>query len=198
MSKEQKKNINNNEKEEIIFEEDIETKKNNSKKTKKKSSFFGGSKIDKLKKELEEVKKERKEYLDGWQRSRAELVNIKKRHDEEKKIFTRLGKESLLDQIIPILDNFDSAFSGDAWENVDKNWRIGIEYIYNQFIKVLEENNVTSFGEVGDSFDENLHQSVKIEENDDKEKSGKIAKVLMKGYKIGDRVIREAKVNVYK
>jgi molecular chaperone GrpE len=104
----------------------------------------------------------------------------------------------LLDQIIPVLDNFDSAFSGSAWENVDSNWRIGIEYIYNQFVKILEENDVVAFGEAGEEFDENIHHSVEIEENEDREKSGKISKVLMRGYKIKDRIVREAKVKIYK
>ncbi len=194
MNNKDNKDKKNNNTEEVIFEEEFTEKKEK----KKKSSFFRGDKTEKLKKEIEALKKEKKEYLDGWQRARAEIVNIKKRHDDEKKIFTTLGKEALLDQIIPVLDNFDSAFSGSAWENVDQNWRLGIEYIYNQFVKILEENNVEAFGEVDEEFDEKLHHSVEVEENNDKEKSGKISKVLMKGYKIKDRIIREAKVKIYK
>ncbi len=165
-----------------------------------KVSGFGGGKSDKkLKEKIKVLESEKKEYLDGWQRARAEMANLKKNHAEEKKMFTSLGKEMMMLEFIPALDNFDAAFSNkEAWEKVDSAWRSGVEYIYNQFISVLENNGVVQFGEVGDDFNEALHLSVENIKTDDKEKDGKIAAVIQKGYKSGDKILREAKVKTFK
>ena len=155
-----------------------------------KSSF---KKTD-LKKKLEECQRERQEYLDGWQRSRAEVVNLKKNHEEEKKLFTAIGKEKILEDLIPILDNFNAAFKSPAWEKVDQNWRSGIEYIYQQFQSVLENNNIQEFGKVGDDVDYKFYEV--IEEIDGDE--GKVVEIIQKGYKIGEKVLRPAKVKAGK
>lgn len=142
--------------------------------------------------EEERIVRERAEYLDGWQRSQAEIKNLQKRHDEERKMFTTLGKESLLQDLIPMLDNFDAAMSNkEVWESVDANWRMGIEYIHQQFVATLENNGVVQFGAVGDVFDTGLHDPVSSEGEGDT-----VIEVLQKGYKIGDRVVRPAKVKL--
>ena len=179
--------VEENNSEEIVFEEE------NSK------SSFGGGSVKKLKEKIKKLEEEKKEYLNGWQRARAEMVNLKKNHQEEKKLFTSLGKEALLKEIIPVLDNFDAAFSNkEAWERVDSAWRTGVEYIYNQFIQILENNGVSQFGSEGDDFDENLYTSIETVETDDEKKDSKIATVIQKGYKMGDKIVREAKVKTYK
>ena len=138
------------------------------------------------------VARERDEYLAGWQRSQADMKNLQKRHEDEKKMFTTLGKETLLQDLIPVLDNFDAAFrNSEVWESVDENWRRGIEYIHTQFVTALENNGVVAYGAVGDAFDTMLHEPV--ESVGDGEQ---VTAVLQKGYKIGDRVIRPAKVNL--
>jgi len=138
------------------------------------------------------TERERAEYLDGWQRAQAELVNLKKRHEEDRKMFTTLGKESLLQDLIPMLDNFDAAMANkEVWESVDANWRMGIEYIHNQFVQTLENNNVVVFGVVGDAFDTALHEPVESEGEGEV-----ITAVMQKGYKVGDRVVRPAKVKL--
>lgn len=164
-----------------------------------KSSFSSGSKKkEKLKEKIKVLEQEKNEYLDGWQRARAEMVNLKKNHLEEKKLFTSLGKESLLKEIIPGLDNFDAAFSNkEAWEKVDEGWRVGVEYIYSQFKIILENNGVEQFGEVGEDFDEKKHLSVENIETGNENEDGKISEVIQKGYKMGDKILREAKVKVF-
>jgi molecular chaperone GrpE (heat shock protein) len=95
--------------EEMESFEDVEFVEENSE---VKSGFSSGrKKEDSLKEKIKVLEGERNEYLDGWQRARAEMVNLKKSHLEEKKLFTSLGKESFLEDVIPILDNFDAAFS---------------------------------------------------------------------------------------
>ena len=152
----------------------------------------------KLKKEIKKLKEEKAEYLDGWQRARAEMVNLKKQHTAEKKLFTSLGREAFLLEITPILDNFEAAFSNkEAWEKVDKNWRTGIEYIYNQFLQILENNGVEQIGEIGEKFDEKIHSAIENIPTEKKEKDQTIAEITQKGYKIGEKIIREAKVKVF-
>ena len=142
--------------------------------------------------EEERIIRERAEYLDGWQRSQAEVKNIQKRHDEERKMFTTLGKEALLNDLIPMLDNFDAAMANkEVWESVDANWRMGIEYIHTQFVATLKNNGVTAFGAEGDAFDTTLHEPVESQGEGDK-----IIAVMQKGYKIGDRIVRPAKVKL--
>ena len=154
-----------------------------------KSSFKKNKKKD-------ECKKERQEYLDGWQRARAEIINLKKQHEEEKKLFTSIGKEKMLLDIIPILDNFEAAFSSESWEKVDQNWRIGIEYIYKQFLEVLKNNGIEEFGSEKDEVDFKKYEVLEEVESDlDK---GRIVKIIQKGYKIGEKVVRPAKVKISK
>lgn len=175
--------------EDVVFEEgDVE-----------KSTFSSGDKKEeKMKDKIKVLEKEKNEYLDGWQRARAEMVNLKKNHLEEKKLFTSLGKESFLLEIIPVLDNFDAAFSNkQAWEKVDSAWRIGVEYIYSQFINILENNGVEQFGTVGEVFDELKHLSVENIISEEENDEGKVSEVIQKGYKTKDRILREAKVKTF-
>ena len=145
---------------------------------------------DKLKK----LKEEKQEYLDGWQRARAEMTNLKKQHAEERAMFTSLGKQSLLEELLPVLDNFDAAFSNkESWEQVPETWRVGVEYIQKQFIETLENNGVMRFGAVGDTFDAKAYEPVEVIEG---EKKDTVIEVLQSGYKIKDKVVRPARVKI--
>lgn len=153
----------------------------------------------KKKKELDKVQKlqeEKQEYLDGWQRARAEMANLKKVHAEEKLLFTTLGKQSLLEELIPMLDNFDAAFKDkEAWNQVPETWRIGVEYIHKQFIETLDSNGVVAFGSVGDDFNSGSYEPVEMVSGQEDLKN-KVIVVLQQGYKIGDKVIRPARVHI--
>ena len=156
---------------------------------------FGGKK-KKDKDKLQKLIEEKQEYLDGWQRARAEMANLKKVHAEEKLMFTTIGKQSLLDELVPMLDNFDAAFKDkDAWEQVPETWRIGVEYIHKQFVETLENNGVGVFGEVGDEVNTEMYERVEMIAGEEGDKN-KVIKVLQKGYKIGDKIIRPARVHV--
>ena len=152
----------------------------------------------KLRARLKKCEVEKKEFLDGWQRLKAEMVNTKKAQIEQNSKITLYAKESVVSELIPVLDSFDMAFTGEAWENVDQVWRTGIEYIHSQFISVLENNGVQNFGVVGDVFDPVLHEAAEEVSVEDEAQDGKLTKVLQVGYKIGDKVIRPARVVVGK
>jgi len=156
-------------------------------------------KIKELKEKLKVCQKERQEYLSSWQRERADFQNFKK--DETERMIRSIGhaREQVVFNLLPALDSYDMAFSNkEVWEKVDKNWRVGVEYIHQQILKALEEYGVTSIKtKVGDIIDLTLHQPIETIETDDKEKNHTIVSIAQTGYKIGDKVLRPVRVNVF-
>lgn len=152
--------------------------------------------VKKLKEKIKGVQKEKDEYLQNWQRERADFVNFKKEEDVRNTRIRGMVKESILESLLPILDSFSVAFSNkEAWEKVDENWRRGVEYIYQQFNQVLADNNIVEINPVNlEPFDPSLHQSIEDRVTDKEEEKGNILQVVQKGYKIGESVIRPARV----
>lgn len=154
--------------------------------------------LKKLRADLKLAQKEKQEYLTGWQKERADFLNYKKQEEERRNNFSENMKESILVSFLSVADSFDMAFANkEAWEKVDLSWRKGVEYIYGQINSVFEEYGIKSIGEIGETFDPNIHQSVEMVETEKKEDDHKVAKVIQKGYKLGERVMRPARVNVY-
>ena len=154
--------------------------------------------IKKLRADLKRAKAEKEEYLTGWQKERAEFANFKKQEEDRKALFSEGLRERILSRFLTVIDSFNLAFANkSAWEKVDASWRKGVEYIYSQMNGIFEEYGVKPVGEVGETFDPNLHQSIDMVVTNDKENDHKIAEVIQKGYKLGERVIRPARVNVY-
>ena len=155
-------------------------------------------KLQKIKEKLKVCEKEKQEYLQGWQRERADSANEKKRHKEELEKAIQRATEEILQRILPAVDSFDMAMQDKSFEGLEEKWKAGIEYIYKQLQDALSGMRVTSFAKEGDKFDLNLHHAAKTESTDKEEKDGVIKAVLSKGYKYKDRVIRVAQVVVYK
>ena len=154
--------------------------------------------IKKLRKKLKACQKERGEYLTGWQRSKADFINARKSFEEEKKEYVSFAKENVLEEFLPIADSFDMAFANkEAWENVDKNWRTGVEYIYSQLITILESNGLEQINPLGEIFDHNVHTSVELVETENKKESDYIAEVVQKGYLLHGKIVRSPKVKVF-
>ncbi len=155
--------------------------------------------LKKFRADLKQAKKESQEYLTGWQKERADFVNYKKQEEERKAFLNDLIKEKILTNFLSVSDSFNMAFANkEAWEKVDTNWRVGVEYIYSQLNNIFEEYGVKTFGKEGEDFDPNLHQSMQAIETEEKEKDHKISSVIQQGYKLGEKVLRPAKVNVFK
>jgi molecular chaperone GrpE len=109
-----------------------------------------------------------------------------------------ITKEKIVESLLPSIDSFDMAMANkEAWESVDKNWRTGVEYIYQQIISGLSDVGVEIIDKTGIKFDPNLHQSIESVPTDDESKDHTIEKIIQAGYKIGDRVIRPARVNIF-
>ncbi len=154
--------------------------------------------VKKLKAELKQVKKEKEEYLTGWQKERADFLNYKKGEDERRTMLTGSLRERILSEFLMVVDSFNMAFANrEAWEKVDENWRRGVEYIYAQLNTVFENYGVKAVGVVGEPFDPNIHQPVEMTQTEDKNKDHTVSLVIQKGYKMGERIMRPARVNVY-
>jgi molecular chaperone GrpE len=154
--------------------------------------------LKKVRADLKACKTEKEEYLTGWQKERADFVNYRKQEDDRKAIFSEAMRERILTRFLSVIDSFNMAFANkEAWEKVDENWRKGVEYIYAQLNTIFEEYGVKEIGEVGENFDPNIHQSIDVVETDKKEQDHTIANVIQKGYKLGERIIRAVRVNVY-
>ncbi len=148
-----------------------------------------GAKVSKLKAELEQVKKEKQEYLDGWQRSKADYVNALKRFDAERILAVTIGQTKALATLLPAYDALERAKEhGELPE--------GFAGIAKQLESGFAALGVTSFGAVGDAFDPNQHEALGMDSTDDKSKDDVITAVLEKGYKSGENVLRPAKVRV--
>ncbi len=154
--------------------------------------------LKKLRKDLKEARKEKAEYLDGWQRAKADYQNYKNAEGERVISYIANAKERMIESLLPALDSFDMAMMNkEAWEKVDANWRTGVEYIYNQFLTSLSDNGVSTIDKLDAPFDPNLHQSIETLDTDDESKDHTIARIIQKGYKMGERIIRPARVAVY-
>ncbi|GEM_PF-160836 len=155
------------------------------------------AKLKKLKDELATVKAQRQEYLDGWQRCKADSVNLRKETLANAERLGERAKEGFIEDIIPALDGFDMAAGSSAWEKMDAGWRSGIEQIRNQLLDVLSRHGVERFGKVGESVDHAAHETIE-ESGDLPGEPGTVVKILRYGYKMNGRVLRAAQVIVKK
>lgn len=154
-------------------------------------------KVKRLREKLKRSEKEREENLTGWQRAKADFVNLKKREAEAQERAFERAVEEIVSQMFPLLDSFKGAFTSESWERADEEFKNGIESIYQQFLTSLKNLGVEEVGYEGERFDPHVHTSVSTRETDDETKDDTIARVLQKGYKFNDRIIRSPKVEVF-
>ena len=154
--------------------------------------------VKKLREEIKKLRAEKEEYLTGWQRAKADYVNLQKEEEGKRKEMRGFIMSTLVEDLLPVLDSFDMAFANkEAWEKVDPNWRSGVEYIHQQFLRVLGDNGVTQVDAIGVPFDPILHESMEMVATDDASKDHMIASVVQSGYQIGGKMIRPARVTVW-
>jgi molecular chaperone GrpE len=153
--------------------------------------------VKELREKLKKAISEKQEYLDGWQRTKADFVNARKREDESRREMAKFATEDILMQITPVLDSFTMAFSNkESWEKVDKNWRVGVEYIYSQLKGVLEQNGFTEFDPTGEKFDALRHHALETISVADESQDHRVINVIQKGYILNGKVIRPASVKI--
>ena len=148
-----------------------------------------------LKHKLEEASSKAEEYLEGWQRARAEFSNYKKRIEREQSQTYQMAAGRIFKRYLQVVDDLDRALKNSPKEGDGAAWADGIELVYRKLISIMENEGVSIMESDGKDFDPNLHEAVSSEESDEHE-SGEIIETLQKGYLIGDRVLRPAMVRV--
>ncbi|MBI5078032.1 MAG: nucleotide exchange factor GrpE [Candidatus Yonathbacteria bacterium] len=152
----------------------------------------------KLRDKLKACEKEKKEYLDGWQRMRADFANVKKEEETRRGEMIKFASEGLVDDLLPVLDSFSMAFGNrEVWEKVDENWRKGVEYIYAQMYSVLESRGLSEIGKVGEKVDPRTHVAIEEIPLPSEKEADTVAEVVQKGYRLHSKVIRPAKVKAF-
>ncbi|MBP6931404.1 MAG: nucleotide exchange factor GrpE [Candidatus Pacebacteria bacterium] len=154
--------------------------------------------VKKLREEIKTLRKEKEEYLTGWQRSKADYANAQKDTDNKLKELRGFITAGLIEDLLPALDAFDMAISNkEVWEKVDSNWRNGMEYVYQQFHRTIESYGLSKIDAVNVPFDHNIHEAMENVDTEDTAKDHTVAQVIQSGYKMGDKVVRPARVKVY-
>ena len=148
--------------------------------------------------ELEKAKAQAAEYLDGWQRARAELANARKRFEKERSEAGQFATGSLLRKILPVLDDVDRAMKTVPDDLRQHPWVDGVALIQRKFQAVLESESVKPIEvKPGDPFDPTQHEAMTHEENKER-KEGEIIAEVQKGYRFKAEVLRPALVRVAK
>jgi len=155
---------------------------------------------DKENQKIDELEKQKAEYLAGWQRERADFLNYKKEEMERIGQLMNYGKEEFILDILPILDNCD-IIEKNLPENLKKDENVkGLLQIKAQFQNFLKSLGVEEIRSVGEKFDPNLHEVVEEVPFGaaQGQKSGVIFEEVQKGYKSNGRLLRPAKVKIVK
>lgn len=142
---------------------------------------------------IETLEKELAAAKEAHIRTLAEYDNYRKRSTKEKEAAYGDAKAASLAELLPVLDNFERAFTVE--ETDVESFKKGVEMIYNSFLETLKKLGVEAFGEVGEAFDPNIHNGV-MHIEDEALGENVIAAVFSKGYKIGTRILRPAMVQV--
>lgn len=163
----------------------METKKTEKNKKEKQQSDF------------KKCQKQAEEYLNGWKRAKADLINYKKRQEEIAGEFIKFANEDLIFEFLPILDNFTLAAQHLPKELKNSEWVKGIFQIKNQLENLLTARGVEEIKSAGEKFNPEFHEAIEEIKSSDK-KTGMIVEEIQKGYKLNGKVIRAAKVKVAK
>src|SRR5712671_2011353 len=146
--------------------------------------------------ELSQAERERDEFKERWLRKSAEFDNYRKRIERERREQADQAIVDLLQDLLPVVDDFDRALTVDAGEG-SAAYRKGVELIHGKLHDLLRRYGVTPVQALGADFDPNLHQAV-IQEVSPEHREGEVIGELQKGYMIKDRLLRPAMVKVAK
>jgi molecular chaperone GrpE len=151
--------------------------------------------LESLRAEIEASRAKSDEYLEGWQRARADFANYKKRIERDQAQTAQMVTGSILKRYLEILDDLDRALRNRPQDGDGAYWANGIELIYRKLLTILENEGVKLMDPLGKEFDPTQHEAI-ISEDNDQFQSGQVTEVLQQGYLLGERVLRPAMVKV--
>jgi molecular chaperone GrpE len=137
------------------------------------------------------------EHWDKLLRQTADFENYKKRIVREKQEATKYANESLLQKLIPVIDNFEAALAAATTQNSSDSFQTGVNMIYTQLKSALADAGLEEIDATNKPFDPNFHEAVSQQETHDVPE-GQVVQQLRRGYKLRDRLIRPATVIVAK
>ena len=148
-----------------------------------------------LEEQLLAAKEEAAKNMDSYLRAQAELANARKRFEKQRALTYVNANSDLVGKLLPVLDDYERAID-TVPENISEDpWYQGIELVYRKLLGILENLNVKEIEALGTPFDPNFHEALGTEPTDDVD-SGAVSRVMLKGYKIGDKVVRPSLVYV--
>lgn len=154
----------------------------------KKKAFKKKPKKDKKDEKIEELN-------DRLVRNLAEFENFRNRSEKEKSAMFEIGAKSVIEKILPVVDNLERGFDGLSDEEMETPFAKGIEAVYKQLMTSFEEMGVTPIEAVGQEFDPNFHNAV-MHDEDDSETANQVVEEFQKGYMYKDTVVRHSMVKV--
>ena len=174
--------------EEVTEEPEVSADEAKEIKEEKKGFFKKKEKKDKKDEMIEEL-------TDKVRRTMAEFDNFRKRTEKEKSAMFEVGAKSVIEKLLPVVDNFERGLAAVPEEEQGSAFVEGMEKIYRQFMKTLEEIGVTPIEAVGKEFDPNFHNAV-MHIEDENLGENIVAQELQKGYMYRDSVVRHSMVQV--
>jgi molecular chaperone GrpE len=153
--------------------------------------------LDELRDELARKRDQAEEYLEGWQRARAEFANYKKRVEREQAQVYQTAAGAIIKHFLGVLDDLERALKNCPKTGEGAVWAEGIELVYRKLVSILESEGVMLMQTDGQMFDPNLHEAILLEDSAQHE-SGQIIDALQPGYLLGEKVLRPAMVRVAK
>ena len=153
-----------------------------------KKGLFKKKKKDKKDEQIEELN-------DRLKRQMAEFENFRKRSEKEKSQMFDMGAKTIIEKILPVIDNFERGLAAVPDDKKDDPFITGMDKVYKQMLTELDAAGVKPIECVGQEFDPDFHNAVMQVENDELE-SGTVAQELQKGYMYKDSVVRHSMVSV--
>jgi molecular chaperone GrpE len=175
--------------EDIFLEQDGHEETGGSEEDLEATEARADTKVTKLRKELEQARKEKQENLDGWQRAKADYVNALKRFEEEKRAAVDLGTFKAAGAFLPVIDSLERAKAASEIPE-------GFAGILKQLEGAVLKLGLSQFGSVGEKFDPTLHEALGQDPTDDENQDDVVTAILEPGWKTLEHVIRPAKVRV--
>ena len=145
--------------------------------------------------ELTLVKQQLEEEQDRMVRLRADFENYKRRVQKDKEADYKYRAQSLLNDLLPVLDNLERALAVEATTEEAISLTKGVDMVYRSLVTAVEKEGLERVESEGKPFDPNLHHAV-MQEKDESQDSGIVLQELQKGYKLKDRILRPAMVKV--
>ena len=151
-------------------------------------------KVEKQAEELEKLKAEVEHWKNEYYRAYADTKNLRNSIEKDYKEALKYRSEGFIEELLPVLDSFHMALANEPTDPALKNYLTGFQYVYRNLVSILESEGVSEIApKVGDKFDSRTMNAVDTEEG---EKENLVLKVYGNGYKLHDRIVRPAMVQV--